>query len=448
MAHSTNHPKMKNLVHKTTFLLLAVLFLNSAAEAQTSRFGNTPEDSINCVRNYSLYREYARQGNVDQALPFWRIVFVNYPRAFKTTYIDGARIMEAMFENTSDPKQKLAYFDTLMLVYDRRMENFGERPLVLGQKGVMFLKHKNDIEEAMTGYKYLEEAISLGNINPQVLTVFMNVTVNLFSTNLLPADKVIENYLKLTEIIDRVLTKDPQGNMAQVKEYVENFFEISKAADCNSLIEIFAPQVKANPNDIDLIAKVNKLLGNSDCTDAQLFVETSEKLHRVNPTASTAYNLSRMYRAKNDFRKASDYLLEAISLQTDHIEKSNYYLELATFTYRDLKNLRLGREYALKAIEANSKNGHAYMVIGNIYASDKDCLEDDFAKKAIYWIVVDKYVQAKNADPSLAEEANRLIDIYSVYFPDNEMIFFYGYSVGDTYTFNCWFNEKTRVRTN
>ena len=87
------------------------------------------------------------------------------------------------------------------------------------------------------------------------------------------------------------------------------------------------------------------------------------------------------------------------------------------------------------------------MVIGNIYASDKDCLEDDFAKKAIYWIVVDKYNQAKAVDSSLAEEANRLIDIYSVYFPDNETIFFYGYSVGDTYTFNCWFTERTRVRT-
>lgn len=438
---------MKNLILKGTFLLLTTILLSVSAQAQPGRFGTTPEDSITCVRNYSLYREYFRQSNIEQALPFWRIVFVKYPQSFKSTYIDGEKMIEYMYENASNPKDKLAYFDTLMMVYDQRIENFGEKPFVLGRKGVTYLKHKNDIEETMPGYKFLEEAISLGNGNPQVITVFMNVTVNLFAANLLTADVVINNYLKLSDIIERGLAKDPQGNMAQVKEIIDGFFEISKAADCDKLVEIFGPQVKATPNDLELIAKVNKLLGSSDCTDAPLFVETSEKLHRVNPSASTAFNLYRMFRDKREFKKASDFMLEAINLQSDNKEKSKYYVELATLTYRDLKNYRLGREYALKALEADSQNGHAYMVIGNIYASDKDCLEDDFAKKAIYWIVVDKYNQAKAVDSSLAEEANRLIDIYSVYFPDNETIFFYGYSVGDTYTFNCWFTERTRVRT-
>lgn len=438
---------MKNLVLKGTLLLLATILVSMNLKAQPGRFGATPEDSINCVRNYSLYREYFRQGNIEQALPFWRIVFVKFPKAFKSTYIDGERMIEQVYENTTDPKIKMAYFDTLMMVFDQRIENFGEKGLVLGRKGVAYLKHRNDIEQAMPGYKYLEEAIQLGNRNPGVLTVFMNVTVNLFAANLLPADKVIDNYLKLSEIIDKALPNDQQGNMAQVKMIVDEFFEISKAADCSKLIEIFSPQVKATPNDIELIAKVNKLLGNSECFNAPLFVETSEKMHRVNPSASTAYNLFRMFRDSKDFRKASDFMLEAINLETDNVLKSRYYVELATLTYRDLKNLRLGREYALKALEANPQNGHAHMVIGNIYASDRECLEDDFAKKAIYWVVVDRYVQAKTADPALTDEANRLIETYAVYFPDNESIFFYGYSVGDTYTFNCWFTERTRVRT-
>jgi tetratricopeptide (TPR) repeat protein len=440
--------KMKKALMKSAFLFLITLLTGQYAVAQAGKYGNTPEDSIQCVRNYSLYREYFRQQNIDMALPYWRIVFNEYPMAFKATYIDGEKIMEYLYENATDPRQKLEYFDSLMLIYDQRIENFGEKPFVLGRKGVTYLKHVNDIEKAMSGYKYLEEAIALGNQSPQVITVFMNVTVNLFAANLLPADKVIENYLKLMGVIENALTKDPQGNMAQVKEIVDGFFEISKAADCETLAEIFTPQVNANPNDIDLLAKVNKLLGNAECTDAPLYVETSEKLHRINPTAETAYALSRMYRARNDYKKVSEYLLEAIGLQEDQDEKSRYYVELATITYREHKNLRLGKEYAMKALEANPQNGHAYMVIGNIYALDKDCLEDEFSKKAIYWVVVDKYMQAKAADPALTEEANRLIDIYSVYFPDNETIFFYGHSVGETYSFNCWINEKTKIRTN
>ncbi len=298
----------------------------------------------------------------------------------------------------------------------------------------------------MEGYKMLEEAMELGNMTPQVITVFKQVTVNLFAANLITSEQVIDNYLKLSEIIKKASGNDPQGHMPKVKEYVDNFFEESKAANCNTIVEIFSPRLKANPDDIELMTKVNRMLGNANCIQEPLFIETTEKLHRLNPDATTAFNLYRMFRDKQDFKKASEYLLEAISLQTDLIDKSKYLVELATMSYRDLKNHRLGRTYALKALEANPHNGHAYMVIGNIYATDKECLTDDFAKKAIFWVIVDKYVQAKTADPSLTEEANNLIAVYAPHFPDLETIFFHGFSVGDTYTFGCWINERTTVR--
>ncbi len=55
-------------------------------------------------------------------------------------------------------------------------------------------------------------------------------------------------------------------------------------------------------------------------------------------------------------------------------------------------------------------------------------------------------MQAKTVDPSLTEEANNLIAVYAPNFPDLETIFFHGFSVGDTYTFGCWINERTTVR--
>ena len=50
-------------------------------------------------------------------------------------------------------------------------------------------------------------------------------------------------------------------------------------------------------------------------------------------------------------------------------------------------------------------------------------------------------------DPDLASIANDRIKAYSQYFPDTEMVFFFGFNVGDSYKLGGWINESTTVRT-
>ena len=134
-------------------------------------------------------------------------------------------------------------------------------------------------------------------------------------------------------------------------------------------------------------------------------------------------------------------------MQSDNIEKANYYLELGDITRR-LGNYSQARTYALNSIELNPENGYPYLLIGNIYAaSSKSCSEDKFEQKAVYWAAVDKFAKAKSIDPELAVDANKFIEAYRPHFPDTETIFFYGLKVGDTYTVECWINEKTTVRS-
>ena len=64
----------------------------------------------------------------------------------------------------------------------------------------------------------------------------------------------------------------------------------------------------------------------------------------------------------------------------------------------------------------------------------------------MYWAAVDKFIKAKTVEPDLTDEANKFIDAYRPFFPDKETIFFYGLKEGDTYTVECWINEKTTVR--
>jgi hypothetical protein len=83
-----------------------------------------------------------------------------------------------------------------------------------------------------------------------------------------------------------------------------------------------------------------------------------------------------------------------------------------------------------------------------MYAESMDqCGGDQFEKQAVLWAAVDKFIQARQVDESLATEANGYISSYKPRFPSKQDIFFHNYEIGDTYTVGCWINEQTTVRT-
>ena len=56
-----------------------------------SKYGHG-EDSVLCIRNYSLYSEYYKQKNYEDALPYWRMVFNDCPKVSKNIYQHGANM--------------------------------------------------------------------------------------------------------------------------------------------------------------------------------------------------------------------------------------------------------------------------------------------------------------------------------------------------------------------
>jgi hypothetical protein len=81
---------IKNNAMKRKGLLLAIVtltFISSALWGQTgkedgSRFGKG-EDSVRCVKNLSLYRQYAKNRDYAMAHGYWKVVFDECPKSFK-----------------------------------------------------------------------------------------------------------------------------------------------------------------------------------------------------------------------------------------------------------------------------------------------------------------------------------------------------------------------------
>ncbi|MFO7922764.1 MAG: hypothetical protein R6U58_03660 [Bacteroidales bacterium] len=440
---------MKNILIKGVFALTVLMFSQADAFGQHGRYGDTPEDSIRCLRSLMLYSDRYKQDNFEDALPYWRIVFKNYPRASRNIYIHGADIMSHMIETAETEEERKAYLDTAMMMFDQRIEYFGDKANVLGRKGTFYFQHNNNIEEAEPGYEALEEALRLSGNDPSVAVIvtYMNVTIGKYMAGIFDSEKVIEAYSYLTELIDNALEKSSSKQLLKARNMVESMFTDSGAADCDALIDLFTDQVNNSPEDYELLEKVNDLLNNAGCTDSDLYLSVTEKMHVLDPSPKSALNLSSMYSARNNDDKVIDYLKQAIDLQDDRMERANYYLELAIITNNVKQDKQLSRQYALQALNDNPALGRAHMHIGSLYASEDNCFDDDFKNSTVYWAAVDRFREAKRVDPSISEEADRMIETYSAYFPDNETIFFNGLTEGESYTVECWINETTRVRS-
>lgn len=427
------------------YIIITVLLLvTTIANVNGQKYG---KDSIECLQNLSTMQEFVKIKVYDYAIKSWLYVFDNCPQASKNIYLHGIKIYKHLLKK-SDKERKPDLVDTLMLIYDRRIENFGQKGYVRGRQANDLLKYdKGRIEEA---YAYLEESISLqkNKTEAAVALTFIMTSINLSKMDKLTCDQVVKNYSTVNSIVTYNLDKNPNDSKFNgVKDNIESLFSNSECSSCENLIALFEPQYEENIDNIDFHKNTTRILSKKDCEDSEFFEKSAEQLYSLEPSSEAAYSLAKLFNNKGDDKKYTDYMLEAINRENDNIQKATYYYQLSAFEMTENKNNQKARTYALKAIENNPNWGDPYLLIGNLYASSsKKCGENDFQQSAVFWVAVDKFIRAKNVDPNVVDKANESIQKFSVYFPTKEDIFFHGFQEGDNYSVNCWINEKTTVR--
>lgn len=436
-----------------TLLIAAISTLQSFGQTgaeEDSRFGSG-KDSIRCLKNLSLYVEFYKQNNYEDAVNPWTIVYNECPRATKNIYLHGENMLTDAIENTDDQAKKEKLVDSLMQLYDKRIEYFDQRGFVLSKKGLDFIKYsENTIDNFKKGYDFLEESIKLrGNESSlSVLVVFLNTTSTLFKNDEVSTETILENYSETHGIAENQLENHSGSSRYQkAMETLDKIFEGSGAATCDNLITLYKPKFEKNNDDQDFMVKLIDILEDSKCTDRDFYMDVKIRLNEVEPKPERAHELAQLYYENDNIEKAIQYFKQAIDLQDDNEKKAEYYMQLASLTFEDMDDMPNAREYALKAAEADPNNGKPYIFIGRMYTKSVDqCGEDDFEKKAVLWAAVDKFQKAKKVDPDLEEEANDYIKSYKPRFPDKKTIFFENYQIGDSYEVGCWINETTTVR--
>lgn len=426
-----------------------VTLLGGHLYAQGNKIPKYGKDSVACVTHLSLYREFYKQKNFDDAIPHWRWVFVNCPIASQNLYIDGAKIVGYMVSKSKDANTRNKMIDTLMMVYDQRVKYFGKEGYVRGRQALELNNLRP--QDTLIVYNLLRTSIALdGNaVDPMILSSYFIINDLLIKGNRFTVDSLANAYDDLSEIVDQNLidTKSDSVKYSSwmgAKGTLESIFE--PYATCDQLIKIYTKKFNSAPNDSTLLKKITKILDKKDCTKSDLFFQATENLHKIKPTGQSAYLMGMMYLRKEDNSRAESYFLEAIPLVEDAQKtKIYYYLALLNF---DKKSYTAARSYALKSLAINPNDGKCYILIGDMYAaSAASCGSDEIGERAAYWTAVDKYNKAKQVDNSVADDANSKIATYSRHFPTKERLFFNDVKEGESYTVGCWINEVTTVRS-
>jgi tetratricopeptide (TPR) repeat protein len=434
---------------KATELYAAVTLI----QQEPSKWG---EDSATCVMNASLYREFYRQWRasgftspaVYDAIGPWRWVFFNCPRALQNTYIDGIKMMEYFMRKAKTEEVKDKYVDTLMMIYDQRIEYFNREGYVLGRKGSDLIKYRP--EDYETAYDIFKRSVELRGAESEsfVVAYYFRAITKMVDEGKLDKSAIVDTYDQVSQIVDYNLkaSQNDPGKVASwqnVKDNIEVVFE--PYATCDDLIEIYSVKFSESPEDVELLKKITDMLDKKDCTDSQLFFDASVKLNELEPSPNASLMIAKMLIRKEELSESIPYLEDALKVDDDET-KAEIFLLLSNI-YRQMNDYVKARQYAQRVLDIQPNNGQAYLSIGDMYASSaSDCGDNELTKKVAYWAAVDKYVKAKQVDPEVAEIANSRIATYSEQFPTSETIFFYNLSEGDEYTVECWINEKTKVR--
>lgn len=439
---------------KITLILTAVLAMVAAVDgfAQKNRFGDG-DDSTNCKLYLDYYQNYYKQNNFDAAMPNWRKALQYCPPTASQNMVGahGSKLVTRQISKSYKDKEAVrGLVDTLLMLQDIKVQYFPKlKTSSLNAKGQYIIKYRAKEKEYMNK-ELLAIMDELGSAtNNQILFNTLESSIDLFKEGTKNAEDVLDVYEEVIDCIENAPAKDSaaRAENAKTKSDLEAIFAQSNVASCDDIVRIFSPKVEADPDNVALAGNVVKLMNATEgCLTNDLYLRSVTTLHNSAPSAKTAYLLYKLNAINDNSDKAISYLEEAIAASETDAQAAEYNYELAVYALQNGSKSKAYSAAGKAASLGNGFTGKAYLIMGNIWKGTS-CGGNEITARAHYWAAADFYRMAANADPSIADEANRLAGSCSAYYPNAADAFMYGISNGQSYTVSCGgMSKSTTVR--
>ncbi len=196
-----------------------------------SRFGHG-EDSLNCLKNISIYTEYVKTNNFQDAFIPWKAVFDETPWAQVATYTNGAKILRALIATSKDGAKQKEYFDLLMKLHDQRIQYLDQlngltrKPTtkgdILATKAHDFYSFMALNPDINAAYAIFKEAVDLEkqNLPYYVMQEFADVSGQKIKSDETHKEQFIQDYI--------VAAKDSKGSLINRNKEDISFISVAE----------------------------------------------------------------------------------------------------------------------------------------------------------------------------------------------------------------------------
>jgi tetratricopeptide (TPR) repeat protein len=305
----------------------------------------------------------------------------------------------------------------------------------------------DDCKEAS---EVLKEAIELGGLRTEdvTLSAYYQTLNCLYGKGEVTKDEMLSEYVRIMAIIEKNLARDmketERNYWITARDNVNTIF--FKVAECEDIGRIAEQMLQERGDDIELKARLLRILTGKDCTEEKVYLPLAEGVHRDDPSPESAYSLAMYLVKRNDLSGASKYLKEAVDLCGNCPDRSKFLLKLGQVSYA-MGSHGTARGYANQVLQIDPKNGEALLLLGDavsVMAGGCDVPQ----KWGVYWLAYDYYQKAKSQDPSVADKANERMSRTAAHFPSTGDAFFHQLTDGQSFQVTCGgLSESTTVRT-
>ena len=455
-----------------SFQLIAVIFFNV-----NYVISQALED---CAQSLSIFAEFAKVKNYDSAFEPWMMVRENCSKINPAIYSYGERILKDKIKKTSGDEKEFFKKDLLKL-YDEWVENFPKQRnktiigKIISSKAQTMLDYK--MADLKTIYEVFDDAFKLDAesfSNPKHLYNYFKTLYNRYKNNEngVSMELLINKYeelsekfdiesVKLSKKLDIILKKEDEGSIITSREtrnkrayesqsnaigtFLRNLdLIIQKEATCENLVPLYRKNFEEKKNDVVWLKRAVNRMDGKECSDDPFFVTLVETWYGIEQSAGTAYYLGLLKDKTGESNEALKYYKESIALETDKYKKAKILLKISN-RFKKVGRKVSSRTYALRALSNQPSLGRAYLLISSLYAdSANDCGENQFNKRAVYWLAAQTASKAGKVDASLKKIASKAVKSYNGRAPTKTDIFTEG-NEGSVIKIDCWIKSSVKV---
>lgn len=427
---------------------LFIIFSITAISLYAQTNWNWPEDETlrdQAKEKQAYYKIQAQLDDQNATFNTLQWLYQNNPELNASIYIDGAKTLGIIIKDEADKDRKTRLQDSLLWMYDQRIEYFGDEAKVIDRKAYDAFKqfYRNPSRYPMLLELY-QKNFELNGNDVSDFNLIPYMTLAKFYHERSPESMTGEMVLEIHSVVSDVLAyKLEKGAKSEkVKKDQDKVDALLTSLDgilnCDFIASNLVPRLEANPEDLNTAKKIFKYSLQAKCTDQAYFTTSGELVYAESPSYSLAKALGDKYASAGDYEKARTYFDKALELTDHNQEKFEVQLKKANSYYKTGEKV-LARTVAYRASALNPDRPEPYNLIGNLYfGSYQECKQGKsrVSDRAVYIAAHIMYKKAGNEAQMTASQEQ---------FPSIEDIFNENLQEGDEVNIDCWIKTTVSV---